>query len=371
LEKGDEVKETTGWRSVRVLLAIGVVLALGLPATAHAQLSWASKDGKSVFKVGLLGQLQAEALDAAGSGGAAKNLYLRRARILLNYDFGGNLSVFLETDSPNLGKAGADGTKNTGDIYIQDLVVSYKVRKELIVDGGMILPALSYNHAQSAATLMPVDYGAYTFSSGGALGARVGRDYGLQARGYALEDHLEYRLGVFQGARGAGATNDFRISGRVMYQLFTPQTGLFYRGTSLGKTRTLSFGASFDLQEDYSSFSGDVFFDQPLGGGNGLTLKAELATLDGDDFLAALPEQTNLLVEGGFYFAAAKLMPFAQYASQDFDSETRVDEERFSVGVGFFPRGHGHNVKLSWGQIRPDRGESRDQWLLQWQVFLF
>jgi hypothetical protein len=116
----------------------------------------------------------------------------------------------------------------------------------------------------------------------------VGRDYGLQARGYALEDHLEYRLGVFQGARGAGATNDFRISGRVMYQLFTPQTGLFYRGTSLGKTRTLSFGASFDLQEDYSSFSGDVFFDQPLGGGNGLTLKAELATLDGDDFLAAL-----------------------------------------------------------------------------------
>jgi hypothetical protein len=365
------VKETTGRRIVRLLLTIGVALVVGLPATAHAQLSWASKDGKSVFKVGLLGQLQAESLETGASGDEAKNLFLRRARILLSYDFGGNLSVFLETDSPNLGKAGADGTKNTGDMYIQDFVVSYKVHKALTVDGGMILPALSYNHAQSAASLLAVDYGAYTFSSGGALGARVGRDYGLQARGYVLEDHLEYRLGVFQGARGAGAANDLRVSGRAMYQLFTPQTGLFYRGTSLGKTRTLSFGASFDVQDDYRSFSGDVFFDQPLGGGNGLTLKAEYAMVDGGDFLPALPEQGNLLVEGGFYFSKAKLMPFVQYASQDFDSAARVDEERLSVGVGFFPRGHGHNVKLSWGQIRPDRGESRDQWLLQWQVFLF
>jgi hypothetical protein len=368
---GDVMNRTTGCRRGKLLVAVGLALATGLAGTAEAQLSWASKDGKSVFKVGLLGQLHAEAVDAAGSGGAAKNLYLRRARILLNYDFGDDLSVFLETDSPNLGKAGADGTKSTGDVFIQDLVVSYKIRKELIVEGGMILPAISYNHAQSAASMLAVDYGAFTFTSSGALGARVGRDYGLQARGYALGDHLEYRVGVFQGARGPGATNDLRVTGRLMYQLFTPQTALFYRGTSLGKTRTLSFGASFDVQEDYSSFSGDVFFDQPLGGGNGLTLKGEVSKLDGDDFLAALPEQTDLLVEGGLYLAAAKLMPFVQYASQDFDAETRVDEERFSVGVGFFPRGHGHNLKLSWGQIRPDGGASRDQWLLQWQVFLF
>ena len=365
------MKETTGRQKRNVLLAVGLALAVGLPATAQAQLSWASKDGKSVFKVGLLGQLQAESLDAGGSGGAAKNLFLRRARILLNYDFGDNLSVFVETDSPNLGKAGNDGAKNTGDMFIQDFVVSYKFHKAFQLEAGMILPAVSYNHAQSAASLMPVDYGAYTFSSGGALGARVGRDYGLQARGYALEDHLEYRLGVFQGSRGPGATNDFRIFGRAMYQFFTPQTGYFYRGTSLGKTRTLSFGASFDRQEDYRSYSGDVFFDQPLGGGNGLTLKAELTTLDGDTFLTALPKQTNLLVEGGFYLASAKLMPFVQYAAQDFDASTKVDEERLSVGVAFFPRGHGHNAKLSWGQIRPDRGDTRDQWLLQWQVFVF
>jgi hypothetical protein len=365
------VKQTTGRKSISVLSAIGVVLALGLPAAAQAQLSWTSKDGKSVFKVGLLGQLQAESLDTGASGEQAKNLFLRRARILLNYDFGDNLAVFLETDSPNLGKAGADGTKNAGDVFIQDFVVSYKFDKALSLEAGMFLPAVSYNHVQSAASLMPVDYGAYTFSSGGALGARVGRDYGLQARGYAAEDRLEYRLAVLQGARGAGATNDLRICGRVMVQLFTPQTGLFYRGTSLGKTRTLSFGASFDVQEDYRSYSGDVFFDQPLGEGNGLTLKAELGMPDGGDFLPALAEQKNLLVEGGFYFASKKLMPFLQYASQDFESSARVDEERFAVGVGLFPRGHGNNVKLSWGQISPDRGESRDQWLLQWQVFLF
>lgn len=365
------MKETMGRRSRNVLVAVGLALAVGLPAAAQAQMSWASKDGKSVFKVGLLGQLQAEAIDAGGSGGQAKNLFLRRGRVLLNYDFGDNLAVFLETDSPNLGKAATDGTKNSGDAFIQDLVVSYKFHKGFILEAGMILPAVSYNHGQSAASLMPVDYGAYTFSSGGVLGARVGRDYGLQARGYAAADHLEYRFGVFQGARGAGATNDFRSYGRVMYQFFTPQTGFFYRGTSLGKTRTLSFGASFDVQEAYHSYSGDVFFDQPLGGGNGLTLKAEYTLLNGSDFLPTLPKQTNLLAEGGFYFAKLKLMPFVQYSSQDFDSNAKVDEERLAIGVGLLPRGHGNNVKLSWGQISPDHGESRNQWLLQWQVFMF
>lgn len=355
----------------RGALAALALAALATAGSARAQLTWTSKDGKASLKAGILAQLQAEAAENAGRDDFGKNLFLRRARVLLSFDLGEDLSVFFETDSPNLGKAGANGTKNSGDVYVQDLVVSYRPSRAFGVDAGMVLPAASYNHTQSAASLLAVDYGPLSFLSSAPLGARVGRDYGAQARGYLAADRVEYRLGVFQGARGEGAANDLRVQGRVMLQLFTPQVGLFYRGTSLGKTRTLSFGASFDVQEDYRSFSGDVFWDQPLGGGNGLTLKGEYTRLDGGDLLPALPRQDDLLLEGGFYFANAKLMPFLQYASQDFDAPAFADEVRFAAGLGFFPRGHNHTLKLSWGRVRPEGARARDQWLLQWQVFLF
>ncbi len=357
--------------SRQIAIALVVVATLAAASAAEAQLQWTSKDESSSFKIGLLSQVQGEIADVAGSDDQSKNLFIRRARILMSYELDKKLSVFLETDSPNLGKAAADGTKNSGDIFIQDFVVAYKLDPSHQIEAGMLLPATSYNHTQSAATLLPVDYGTNTFAEGGALGARVGRDYGLQARGYLAENKLEYRLGVFQGARGANATNAFRYSGRVMYQLFTPQTSLFYRGTSFGKTKTVSFGASFDTQEDYFAWSGDVFVDLPLGGGNGLTVKGELSQLDGDDFLTTLPEQTNLLVEAGYYFGSAKLMPFLQYAARDYDASTSTDEDRLAVGLAYVPKGHNNNLKLSYTRIDPDGGDTSDQWILQWQFFLF
>ena len=145
----------------------------------------------------------------------------------------------------------------------------------------MLLLEQSYNHNQSAATLMPVDYGPYTFVESAPTGERVGRDYGLRARGYLAGDHLEYRAGVYQGVRGTNASNDLRFTGRLMYSFFTPPVGLFYRGTSLGKTQTLSFGTSYEKQEDYDSFGFDVFYDQPWGEGNGFTAQADYVALDG------------------------------------------------------------------------------------------
>jgi hypothetical protein len=235
----------------------------------------------------------------------------------------------------------------------------------------MILPATSYNHNQSAATLMPVDYGPYSFAESAGTGARVGRDYGVQARGYFFKNALEYRLGIFQGVRGTNASNDFRYVGRLMYQFGTPQAGLFYRGTSLGKTKTITIGGSFDTQEEYSSYAFDAFFDLPVGKVGGFSGQIDWANLDGDTFIAAIPEQQNLLVEAGFYFAGVKLMPFVQYAEQDFDAPTRTDEQRLGVGLGYFINGHNNNIKFSYTKIDPKRGDSRDQYLLQWQIFQF
>jgi hypothetical protein len=366
------MSQEAGPKRLRHLAIVLLASVVAAAAPAQAQLQWKSADEKMVFKIGLLGQMQAESADVANSDDTAKNLFFRRARILMSFTLSDKLSIFFDTDSPNLGKSNAEGVKDAGDMFIQDFVATYKFSDEFQLDGGLILPVTSYNHGQSAASLMPVDYGPYTFIENAPLGARVGRDYGLQARGYLLpEDRLEYRVGLFQGSRGVNATNSFRTSARVMYQFFTPQKGLFYRGTSLGKTKTVALGASFDQQEEYDSLAFDVFADLPLAGGNGLTLQADYMQADGDVFLASLSEQTDLLLELGFYIASSKLMPFVQYAEQDFDDPAKIDQEKLSIGIGYFPSGHNHNLKLSFSQIEPAVGDKLDLINLQWQIFQF
>jgi hypothetical protein len=343
---------------------------LAAAAPAAAQLQWSSKDNKQSLKVGILGQLQAEEADVAGSNDTSKNLSFRRLRLILGYTLSDQLSIFFDTDSPNLGKA-TNGVKDTGNIFVQDFVATYKFAKEFQLDGGLLLMEQDYNHNQSAASLMALDYGAYTFNESTPTTSRTGRDYGLRARGYLAEDHLEYRLGVYQGVRGTNNSNEFRYAGRLMYTFFTPQVGIFYRGTSLGKTHSLSIGGSFDKQEQYHNYAGDFYLDQPLSGGNSLVLQGDYNQIDGGKFLTTLPKQDDLFIEAGFYIAAAKLQPFIQYANEDFKDPVRIDENRKTVGLGYFASGHGNNVKLTYTRIEPKHGDSRKQINLQWQVFQF
>ena len=61
-------------------------ILLAAAAPAAAQLQWSSKDGSQSFKVGILGQAQAEELDVAGTNDTSKNLFLRRLRLILGYN---------------------------------------------------------------------------------------------------------------------------------------------------------------------------------------------------------------------------------------------------------------------------------------------
>jgi hypothetical protein len=343
---------------------------LAAAAPAAAQLQWSSKDGSQSFKVGILGQLQAEEADVAGSSDTSKNLSFRRLRLILGYTLSDQLSIFFDTDSPNLGKA-TNGVKDTGNIFVQDFVATWKFAKAFQLDGGLLLMEQDYNHNQSAASLMALDYGGYTFNESTPTTSRTGRDYGLRARGYVADDHLEYRLGVYQGVRGTNNSNEFRYAGRLMYTFFTPQVGLFYRGTSLGKTHSLAIGGSFDKQMDYTNYAGDFFLDQPLGGGNSFVLQGDYNQIDGGKFLLTLPKQDDLLIEAGFYIASIKLQPFIQYASEDFKDPARIDETRTTAGLAYFASGHNNNIKLTYTRIEPKHGDSRKQINLQWQVFQF
>ncbi len=359
-------------------LSVIACFALALLFTcqqASAQWKIASEDGVSYIKVGFLAQGQAEWLEVPDSEAPdelenSQNLFFRRLRFLAGGQINDKMSFFFETDSPNLGK-GKDGTKGASDMYVQDAFITYSFSDAFKIDGGMILIPNVYNAEQSAASLLTIDYSPFTFLASGPTDSRAGRDYGVQIRGYPLDKHLEYRLGVYQGKREEDADNDFRYVGRVVWHVLEPQTGFFYAGTTLGKKDILDIGASIDHQEEYNTYGFDIFSDQPIGNGNRLTFQVDHLYFDGDKTFPGLDDQNAWLGEVGFYSEKTRLGAFAQACIRDFEDSDFPDEEKYQAGLAYWVRGHNLNLKLAYGLITEEHEDDREQVLLQCQVFMY
>jgi hypothetical protein len=355
-----------------MVLAILGCTALALNAQG-ADHPWqiASKDGKSILAFGFLAQGQAEWVTNPMAGTTSGNLYLRRMRLIAGGQISDKISFFIESDSPNLGKTQADGTKVAEKIYLQDVILTYKFREEFQLEGGMLLVPLSHNGGQGATTLLPVDYSPYTFLASDPTDSRVGRDYGLQARGYVFNKHFEYRLGAFQGRRGTDASNPFRYTGRMVWYPFEAETGFFYSGTNLGARKILALGATFDNQDQYHAQSVDLFYDQPLFKGDGLTLQADYSHYDGGTTFPQLPPGQTWLAEAGYFFHRIKVGPFLQLAGLRFNPDTGKDQSKYSGGLAWWPQGHRVNVKLGIGRMRTGSDRSRIQVALQTQIYIY
>lgn len=356
---------------ISTIVAWAVFVSLVCSAVLQAEWKIESADRDTSIKFGFLMQARGEIQDRIDGDGTSQDLYFRRLRIL----FGGNISkkwsFFFETDSPNLGKGTESGDKVAADIYIQDFFVTYNHSNAFKVDVGAILIPLSHNSQQSAATLLPADYAAYSFLNSGPTDSRVGRDYGVQLRGFLANDHFEYRAGVYQGERGEASENGFRYVGRVVFYPFEADKGFYYAGTTLGKKRILALGAGVDHQESYDAYALDLFYDQPVGNGNGLTLQLGGIRYDGGEIFPELSLKETLQVEAGFYWDRFKIQPFVTYYALDRDEEELDDQSRLGAGLGYYMKGFNRSLKFSYTDIRTDNQPSRSQWLLQLQIFMF
>lgn len=355
-------------RTARLLALL--LIALVVAAESQAQFQVASPDGKAAIKIGVLGQVQGEWIDNADGETTAQNLFIRRLRLIFGGKLGENLTFFIDTDSPNIGKAGADGKKNEPNIYIQDVIVTYAVSKTWRIDTGMLLLPLSYHTGQGATSLLGLDYGPWAFVSSGPTSSRVGRDYGLELRGYPFGQHLEMRGGVFQGIRGTGSRNPLRAFGRVVYYPFEAQTDYFYTGTSLGKRKLLGVGASYDHQDDYDTLGGDIFLDLPTKGG-AVTAQLNYCRFDGGTLIPDLPRQDVWFLEAGYFVKQLNIEPFGQYSRRDFEDDARPDETFAQLGVAWWKEGHKLNLKLGAARLEKDRMPDRTQVLAQLQLLLF
>jgi len=357
------------YRKILIPLTISACLWL-TAAPMSGQFNIASPDGKASLKLGVLTQVQGEWLENADGKTTAQNLFVRRLRLMLGGKIGDRFTLFLDTDSPNLGKAGPNGMRTEASMYIQDLVLTYQVSETWKVDVGKLLVAHSYHSGQSAGSLLGLDYGPYAFITSAPMGMQAGRDYGLAGRGYLAGNHVEVRAGVFQGVRGAGSRNSLRTAARVAWYPWDAHTDFFYPGTSLGNKRVLGLGVSYDRQKDFSIAGADVYLDLPVGG-NAVTAQVDFARLDGGNLLPSLAKQDTLFAEAGYLVKSLKLTPYLQYSRRNFKARGAADEQTTQVGLAYWLDGHRLTFKLGIGQIERDGAPDRLQVALQAQLLLF
>jgi hypothetical protein len=323
------------------------------------------------FRLGVLGQFQADWLEDVPDDEYQRNLFVRRIRLLFGGQVAKNVSFFVETDAPNLGKTLTGGKNISPQLVVQDAYGEFKFHNALALDFGLMFVPFSRNSIQSAATLLPIDYGAYTFSASAPTQSTIGRDTGVQAKGYVLDNRLEYRLGAFQGARDARSHRSFRYTGRVQFQLLDPEpAGFFYSGTYLGGRKVAAVGAAFDTQDDYKAYDADAFVDYPLGPG-AVTSQLAYHRIDGDRTFLTLPKQDVVLLELGYLLRDLRLTPVFQFTRRAVADATAGDETRWSIGLNYWWAGHNANIKGAYGRIDPSRVREQNQFTIQLQLFYF
>jgi hypothetical protein len=323
------------------------------------------------FRLGVLGQFQADWLEDPDADDTTQNLFIRRLRLLFAGQVAKNVTFFVETDAPNLGKTLPGGKNISPGIILQDAYGEFKVHDAFALDAGLMFVPFSRNFLQSAASLLSIDYGAYTYSLSGPTESSTGRDSGFQARGYLLANRLEYRVGAFQGARDARSHDAFRYAGRVQYELLESEgTGFFYTGTYLGRKKVVALAAAFDTQHDYHAYDADVFVDYPSGPG-AITAQVAFNRIDGGGTFATLPRQNVAFLEAGYFLRHWKLTPVLQFTRRDVTDTDNGDETRWSIGANYWWAGHNANVKAAFGRIAPVGRARQHEFTLQLQVFSF
>jgi hypothetical protein len=353
----------------RTTLSLMGALAL-VAAPAPAQIVIKNEDVN--FKLGFQGQFWGSWVQNPETGGYAQNLYLRRGRLMLGGDIGSNISFFVETDDPNLGKT--PKALNSG-FLIQDAFLEWKVNNAFRVDGGLMLVPFSRQSLQSPASYYQVDISNISTVNNSSTSSSALRDAGFQARGFFLQDHLTYRLGMFSGARDSSARNALRTAGYLQYDFLEPETGYAFVGTALGKKKILAVDGGFDKQGAYRSWSGNIASDTPVRGGDEVGVNFQYIHYDGRTRFLAIPNQNDLLLELAYYVHQAKLQPFFAVSSQDLvaSSEKTPDVGRYGTGVHYYVRGQNLKWTLQYNRAvqRNTTAKPGNELIMQLQIFYF
>ncbi len=385
-------------RLVKVLM----VLALLLPATQALAVQTVFEKDEMKLQLGYLLQFQGAFTEKEAPKGDTwgKDFFIRRSRIIMAGNVTKDISFFMETDTPNLGK---NGDWNAS-FFVQDAFMSFKIVPEFIIDTGMILVPFTHHFLQGATNLNGLDYhvGLAKYPAGSN---KVWRDAGVQFRGYALGNKLHYRVGIFNGVEGVAgqldpvdkttpipALNESdmpRFTGTVRYNVFAKEdgkgaetgfflTGMNYLGDKDDDVAILSFGVAGDYQpkailkttpvkdatgtqtgntyevEDYMAFGGDVFCDLPLAKGQELIAQVNATYINVGD--KAKNTGLGIMSEVGYRYLQFEPVVGFDFFKSDAD---KSNWQQIQAGFNFWIKAHTANVKAVFTMTK-DESKSDD-----------
>lgn len=329
------------------------------------------KIGDATIRFGLLLQPQAHFQEGA-TGSYGQNMMLRRARFLIGGQITPKFVFFWETDHARFGNANAQGQKTMASGFqTLDAAVEWRPNKPFNLQAGLLRPPTSRDALESSSSEFTIDFNTYAFTTTTALGGSGGRDTGIMARGYFLDDRLEYRAGLFSGTREAGSTNAFRRVGRLQYNFFDKEVYSFvsYAGSNFGTKKILAIGAAYDEQLTYSGVTADLFADIPTSFGSAVGT-ATFQQLDGGAKVTSIARSDIATVDAGLFFKGSKLGPWARYERREFDASGRA-ETRALIGLNYYVHGNNLNVKAAVGRFKPVTGPEQNQFTLQLQAYYY
>lgn len=200
-------------------------------------------------------------LQPNGSDGTyASDFYCRRCRFFATGSVVRNVFFNVLFEASNLGKADATGAKSFAAPNMLDAYGQVKFADWFWLSGGNILMPLTRNGTQPTTTYLSIDNANIDTSPvlqtgpGAGSNSSVLRDLGFQANGFFLDNHLEYRLGMFQGQRqGPTATqsashNAPRFVGYLLFNFWDAETGYVNGGHYYGTKKVLGVMVNADYQ---------------------------------------------------------------------------------------------------------------------------
>jgi hypothetical protein len=273
------------------------------------------------------------------------------------------------------------GAKAAATPQVLDAYGQVKFADAFWLSAGNILMPLSRNGTQPTTTYLSLDNANIDTTPVLQGNSYVLRDLGFQANGFFVDNHIEYRLGVFQGSRQAATTagtppvtvqsaghNPPRFVAMISANLWDTETGYVNGGHYYGTKRVLGVMGNFDYQvfrkdgppapgtdkNAYYGFSAAAFINYPLAGpsrtgGDEIAATLQFGIYDGGlRQTAATPsnpgtypnvlKQMNYLAEAAYYNHSGKFSVFGKFEmrkiSDDYVAALKAASNQTWIGGG-------------------------------------
>jgi hypothetical protein len=307
--------------------------------------------------------LQDRNIATTSDGTYAMDYYCRRCRLFTTGSVVKDVYFNVLFEAGNLGKADpATGVKTAPTPSVLDAYAQVKFADAFWLSGGSILLPLTRNGTQPTTTYLSIDVANVTTTPTLQGNTNVLRDLGFQANGFFLANHLEYRIGVFQGSRQAqnppqsASHNGPRFVTYLNFNFWDTETGYVNGGHYYGAKKVLGVMGNFDYQilrtdapgfaapfppgtvapagaskNAYYGLSGALYINYPVTGtphprggdevvgllqfgyyDGGLTTNAAGAITNGGTYPNVL-KQFNYLAEAAYYNHSSRFSIFGKF----------------------------------------------------------